>query len=57
METNNNNISRRSFLKAFFLGGFGIFVSLFSFKTKRDKKKNINKNLPLDSVYRSREEI
>jgi len=57
METNNNNISRRSFLKAFFLGGFGIFVSLFSFKNKRDKKKNINNNLPLDSVYRSREEI
>tara|TARA_Y100000590_G_scaffold379948_1_gene447947 strand:- start:36 stop:209 length:174 start_codon:yes stop_codon:yes gene_type:complete len=57
METNNNKISRRSFLKAFFLGGFGIFVSLFSFNSKRDKKKNINNNLPLDSVYRAREEI
>ena len=57
METNNNKISRRSFLKAFFLGGVGIFVSLFSFKTKSDKKKNINNNLPLDSVYRTREEI
>ena len=57
METNNNKISRRSFLKAFFLGGLGIFMSLFSFKTKGDKKKNINNNLPLDSVYRTREEI
>jgi|TARA_B100001013_G_scaffold277700_1_gene177889 hypothetical protein len=57
MNNSNDKISRRSFIKAFFLGGFGIFVSLFSFKTKPDKKKSINNNLPLDSVYRAREEI
>ena len=57
MDTSNDKISRRSFIKAFFLGGFGMFVTLFSFKSKSDKKKSINSNLPLDSVYRVREEI
>jgi hypothetical protein len=57
MDTSNDKISRRSFIKAFFLGGFGMFVTLFNFKSKSDKKKSINSNLPLDSVYRVREEI
>jgi len=57
MDISNDKISRRSFIKAFLLGGFGIFVSLFNFKSKSDKNKYINNNLPLDSVYRVREEI
>tara|TARA_B100000586_G_C20068133_1_gene409443 strand:- start:338 stop:511 length:174 start_codon:yes stop_codon:yes gene_type:complete len=57
MNISNDKISRRSFIKAFFLGGFGMFVSLFNFKSRYDKKKSINSNLPSDSVYRSREEI
>ena len=57
MDTSNDKISRRSFIKAFFLGGFGIFVALFNFKSQSDKKKSINSILPLDSVYRAREEI
>ena len=57
MNISNDKISRRSFIKAFFLGGFGMFVTLFNFKSKSDKKKSINSNLPLDSVYRAREEI
>ena len=57
MNISNDKISRRSFIKAFFLGGFGMFVALFNFKSRFDKKKSINSNLPLDSVYRVREEI
>ena len=57
MDISNDKISRRSFIKAFLLGGCGIFVSLFNFKSKSDKNKSINNNLPLDSVYRVREEI
>jgi|TARA_B100000809_G_C15078864_1_gene508883 hypothetical protein len=57
MDTSNDKISRRSFIKAFFLGGFGMFVALFNFKSQSDKKKSINSNLPLDSIYRAREEI
>ena len=57
MNISNDKISRRSFIKAFLLGGFGMFVTLFNFNSKSDKKKSINSNLPLDSVYRAREEI
>ena len=42
MDTSNDKISRRSFIKSFFLGGFGMFVALFNFKSKSDKKKSIN---------------
>ena len=57
MNISNDKISRRSFIKAFFLGGFGVFMALFNFKSQYDKKKSINSNLPSDSVYRAREEI
>ena len=54
---NENNISRRSFIKTIFLGGFGLIVSIFGFKSKKDNIKNLNDNLPKDSIFRSRDQI
>lgn len=54
---NENELTRRSFLKTFFLGGMGLFLSIFGMKSKNDKKKQMNDLLPNDSVFKSRDQI
>ncbi len=50
-----NNLTRRSFIKTFLLGGLGLTVSFLGMKSKKDSKKLIKDNLPKDSIYRPKE--